>query len=160
MGIWQVAPCILCHNIREKLRNWELLSWSVNSVPFIEPPGSLRCAQQPSTWPYPELVKSNPDPLILMSWTITTLSSHLHLHLDSKVVSFLQAFKYNFVCLLHFCHKWCITHKLNQQQCTNSISQLSDKTPSCLEEIWWHFSEFLHPRWEQPLHSHLQESKT
>jgi len=45
------------------LRSWQYLSWSKNSLPFME--GSLPCSQQPDTWPCLKPHKSSQHPVSL-----------------------------------------------------------------------------------------------
>jgi hypothetical protein len=50
-------------NSMELSHSWETsqsLSYSRISQHFMEPEGSLRCSQEPSTGPYPKLDKSDP----------------------------------------------------------------------------------------------------
>jgi hypothetical protein len=61
------------------LRSCQLCSHSRTSQYFMEPKGSLRCSQEPSTGPYPEPDRSSPYHLR----SLLILSTHLRLGLPS-----------------------------------------------------------------------------
>jgi len=53
------------------LKSWYVLSRSVNYLPaFIEPECSLSRSQEDATGPWPESIKSSPDPYNLFKSTV------------------------------------------------------------------------------------------
>jgi hypothetical protein len=55
------------------LRSLQSLSWPRNSLPFMEPEGSLPCSQEPATCPHPEPDKFSPH-----SWILFLNSKHCY----------------------------------------------------------------------------------
>jgi hypothetical protein len=62
------------HRAESFLRSRQSLSYSKSSQHFMEPEGSLRCSQEPSTGFYPEPDQSNPYHLISCLRSILILS--------------------------------------------------------------------------------------
>jgi hypothetical protein len=66
---WEAANCVAIQEIPSN---------------FKEPKGSSPCSQEPSTGPYPELVRASPyHPILSLLRSILILSTHLRLDLSS-----------------------------------------------------------------------------
>jgi hypothetical protein len=55
--------------------SWEADSCSRNSLPFMEPEGSLPCWHEPTTWAYPDPAETNLYPLIWICLGSTSVLS-------------------------------------------------------------------------------------
>ena len=55
----------LLHGAESFFSSYSFLSWSLNSLRFVELEGSLPCSQEPTTCPYPKPDESSVSLLIL-----------------------------------------------------------------------------------------------
>jgi len=78
---WKYFPTPL--GIESFLRSWLFLSYSRDSLHFMEPEGSLPHTQEPAIFPFPETDQSRPFPTPTSWISILMLSFHLCLGFPS-----------------------------------------------------------------------------
>jgi hypothetical protein len=94
----------LTHGTQPFFRSRQLCSHSRTSQHFMEPEGSLPSSEEPSTGPYPETNKSNPQHASYLSKPILILSTHLRLGLPSGLLP--SGFPTNILYALLFTVDW------------------------------------------------------